>query len=179
MGRTGNLFAYQGYNVAPDILTSAKALGCGFPIGAMLTTKKIAASFSFGSHGSTFGGNPLACAVASKALELINDPTLLSGVTQRQRMFISSLNILNEKIGLFRDIRAEGLLIGCELKEKWHGKASELKQLAEKQGIMVLTAGPNILRLTPSLVIPPQEINQGLKQLTEAMLALKMGLSGS
>lgn len=179
MGRTGNLFAYQGYNVVPDILTSAKALGCGFPIGAMLTTKKIAASFSFGSHGSTFGGNPLACAVASKALELINDPTLLSGVTQRQRMFISSLNILNEKIGLFRDIRAEGLLIGCELKEKWHGKASELKQLAEKQGIMVLTAGPNILRLTPSLVIPPQEINQGLKQLTEAMLALKMGLSGS
>ncbi len=179
MGRTGNLFAYQGYNVTPDILTSAKALGCGFPIGAMLTTKKIAASFSFGSHDSTFGGNPLACAVASKALELINDPTLLSGVTQRQRMFISSLNILNEKIGLFRDIRAEGLLIGCELKEKWHGKASELKQLAEKQGIMVLTAGPNILRLTPSLVIPPQEINQGLKQLTEAMLALKMGLSGS
>lgn len=179
MGRTGNLFAYQGYNITPDILTSAKALGCGFPIGAMLTTKKIAESFSFGSHGSTFGGNPLACAVASKALELINDPALLSGVNQRQRMFLSNLNLLNEKIALFRDIRAEGLLIGCELKEKWHGKANELKQLAEKQGTMVLTAGPNVLRLAPSLVIPPKDINEGLKQLTEAMLALKMGLFGT
>lgn len=174
MGRTGNLFAYQNYEVIPDILTSAKALGCGIPIGAMLTTKAIAESFTIGSHGSTYGGNPLVCAVASKAFELINDPAVLSGVKQRQRMFQSKLELFNQKIGLFSHIRTEGLLIGCELQTKWHGKALALKQLAEQEGVMVLTAGPNILRLAPSLIIPPKDISQGLEHLTTAMLALKM-----
>ncbi len=175
MGRTGNLFAYQGYNVTPDILTTAKALGCGFPIGAMLTSHDIATSFSVGSHGSTYAGNPLACAVASRAFELINDPTLLAGVAQRQQMFLSGLKQLNQKIGLFRDIRVEGLLIGCELKEIWQGKARELLTHAQDQGVLVLTAGPNVLRLAPSLIIPYPEMKKGLQQLAQAMLAVKMG----
>ena len=167
MGRTGNLFAYQGYKVTPDILTTAKALGCGFPIGAMLTTHTLASS--------TYGGNPLACAVASRALELISDPTLLAGVVQRQQMFLSGLKQLNQKIGLFSDIRAQGLLIGCELKEIWQGKARELLTQAEAQGVLVLAAGPSVLRLAPSLIIPYPEMKQGLQQLGQAMLALKMG----
>jgi len=175
MGRTGNLFAYQGYKVTPDILTTAKALGCGFPIGAMLTTHTLASSLSVGSHGSTYGGNPLACAVASRALELISDPTLLAGVVQRQQMFLSGLKQLNQKIGLFSDIRAQGLLIGCELKEIWQGKARELLTQAEAQGVLVLAAGPSVLRLAPSLIIPYPEMKQGLQQLGQAMLALKMG----
>lgn len=175
MGRTGSLFAYQNYGVIPDILTSAKALGGGFPIGAMLTTKAIAESFTVGTHGSTFGGNPLACALASKAVELINDPTLLAGVKQRQRMFLSGLTQLNKKIGLFKDIRVEGLLIGCELKVSWQGKARELLKLAEEQGVMVLIAGPNVLRLAPSLIIPYPDMNKGLQHLAQAMLALKLG----
>lgn len=175
MGRTGALFSYQNYDVIPDILTSAKALGGGFPIGAMLTTKVIAKSFTLGSHGSTYGGNPLACSVASTALKLINDPTLLAGVKQRQTMFLSGLTQLNQKIGLFKDIRVEGLLIGCELKFAWQGKARELLKLAEEQGVMVLIAGPNVLRLAPSLIIPYPDVNKGLQRLAQAMLALKMG----
>ncbi|BBB24761.1 aspartate aminotransferase family protein [Amphritea japonica] len=175
MGRTGALFSYQNYDVIPDILTSAKALGGGFPIGAMLTTKVIAESFSLGSHGSTYGGNPLACSVASTALKLINDPTLLAGVKQRQTMFLSGLKQLNQKIGLFKDIRVEGLLIGCELKVSWQGKSRELLKLAEEQGVMVLIAGPNVLRLAPSLIIPYPDMNKGLQRLAQAMLALKMG----
>ncbi|WP_417226657.1 aspartate aminotransferase family protein [Amphritea sp.] len=175
MGRTGELFAYQGYNVTPDILTSAKALGAGFPIAAMLTTREIAASFTVGTHGSTYGGNPLACAVASKALELINNPTLLEGVKQRQQLFANGLQQLNNKIGLFQDIRAEGLLVGCELKQTWHGRARDLLTLAEEQGVLILTAGPNVVRLTPSLIIPYPDISNGLKQLAQAMLAMKVG----
>lgn len=175
MGRTGELFAYQGYNVTPDILTSAKALGAGFPIAAMLTTREIAASFTVGTHGSTYGGNPLACAVASKALELINNPTLLEGVKQRQQLFANGLQQLNNKIGLFQDIRAEGLLVGCELKQTWHGRARDLLTLAEEQGVLILTAGHNVVRLTPSLIIPYPDISNGLKQLAQAMLAMKVG----
>ncbi|MDO6564805.1 aspartate aminotransferase family protein [Amphritea sp. 1_MG-2023] len=176
MGRTGNLFAYQGYQVTPDILTTAKALGCGFPIGAMLTTRSIGNSFAVGSHGSTYGGNPLACAVALKALELINDATLLAGVRQRQQMFVSGLQQLNHKIGLFRDIRGEGLLIGCELKPAWKGKARLLLTRAEEQGVLILTAGPDIVRLAPSLIIPYPDIKKGLQRLAQAMLAIKVGL---
>lgn len=175
MGRTGDLFAYQGTKVTPDILTSAKALGCGIPIGAMLTTKIIAESFSVATHGSTYGGNPLACAVASRALELINDPTLLAGVKQRHQTFMSGLQQLNSKIGLFSDIRGQGLLIGCELKPAWQGKARELLTFAQEQGLMILIAGPDVIRLAPSLIIPYPDINKGLQQLAQAMLALKMG----
>ena len=175
MGRTGELFAYQKYGVVPDILTTAKSLGCGFPIGAMLTTSAIAESFGIGTHGSTYGGNPLACAVADKALELIGDPTLLGGVKQRHQLFMNGLTQLNGKIGLFQDIRGDGLLIGCELKEAWQGKSRDLLKLAQDQGVMVLIAGPNVLRLAPSLVIPYPDINKGLQQLAQAMLALKMG----
>lgn len=173
MGRTGKLFAYQGYEITPDILTSAKALGCGFPIGAMLTTREIAKSFTVGSHGSTYGGNPLACAVASKALTLINESTLLTGVIQRQQLFLAGLQQLNQRIELFQDIRAAGLLIGCELKKNWHGQARELLTLAQTQGLLILIAGPNVIRLAPSLIIPHRDITQGLERLAQAMLALK------
>lgn len=175
MGRTGKLFAYEKHNVEPDILTTAKALGGGFPVAAMLTRKQIADSFSVGSHGSTYGGNPLACAVAGKALELISNPTLLAGVKQRHTLFMDGLQQLNRKIDLFQEIRGDGLLIGCELKTHWHGKARELQRFAEQQGLLILIAGPDVIRLAPSLIIPYPEINHGLKQLAQAMLALKMG----
>ncbi|MCV6609178.1 MAG: acetylornithine/succinyldiaminopimelate transaminase [Amphritea sp.] len=175
MGRTGSLFAYQQHKIIPDILTTAKALGGGFPVAAMLTRKHIADSFTVGSHGSTYGGNPLACAVAGKALELISNPTLLAGVRQRHTLFMDGLQQLNRKIDIFQEIRGEGLLIGCELKAHWQGKARELQRFAEQQGVMVLIAGPDVMRLAPSLIISYPEINRGLKQLAQAMLALKMG----
>ncbi len=115
MGRTGSLFAYMHYGVTPDILTSAKALGGGFPVSAMLTTHEIASAFHAGSHGSTYGGNPLACAVANAAFDLINTPAVLDGVSAKRELFVKHLQRLDAEFDLFSDIRGMGLLIGAEL----------------------------------------------------------------
>src|SRR5699024_5846921 len=101
MGRSGHLFAYMGYGVTPDILTTAKALGNGFPVAAMLTKADIAASLTLGSHGSTYGGNPMACAVAEAVLDIINDPQLLAGVTERHERFLAGLQPLVERYNVF------------------------------------------------------------------------------
>src|SRR4029079_687944 len=95
MGRTGTLFSYMQKGIVPDILTSAKGLGGGFPIGAMLTTDKVAASFSVGVHGTTYGGNPLACAVAEAVFDVINTTEVLDGVKARHRLFVEGLRKIN------------------------------------------------------------------------------------
>jgi acetylornithine/N-succinyldiaminopimelate aminotransferase len=169
IGRTGQLFAYMGMGVEPDILTSAKALGGGFPIGAMLTTDKVAPSFGFGTHGSTYGGNPLACAVADKALELINQPELLSNVAHKRAVFIEELEKINAKHEIFKEIRGDGLLIGVELIDSLHGKAAAFLAKAREEGLMILMAGPNVLRMTPSLIIPDEDIRDGMKLLNSAI----------
>jgi len=169
VGRTGKLYAYQNYGVTPDILTTAKALGGGFPIGAMLCRKTVAQSFGIGSHGSTYGGNPLACAVASTVLDLIDTPELLNAVKQKHETFSQHLERLNKQYPIFHECRGQGLLIGCELKEKFHGKARQLLQMAQEEGVMVLIAGLNVIRLTPSLIIPDQDIEDGMSRLTRAV----------
>lgn len=164
VGRTGALYAYQEMGVAPDILTTAKALGGGFPIGAMLCTDTVAGVMGIGTHGSTYGGNPLACHVASEVLHLVADPLLLKGVQLRHQLFMDGLHTLNEEYGLFRQIRGRGLLIGCELHARWQGKARELLVQAQSAGLMVLIAGPDVIRLTPSLIIPEEDIQLGLQR---------------
>ena len=116
VGRSGKLYAHEKLGITPDILTTAKGLGGGFPIAAMLTSAAIASSLVVGSHGSTFGGNPLACAVACKVLELINTPEMLSAVETRSQQMIAGLKAINQKYALFEDIRGVGLLLGCEMK---------------------------------------------------------------
>src|SRR5699024_10788011 len=118
--------AYMGYGVTPDILTSAKAMGNGFPIAAMLTKADIAASLTLGSHGSTYGGNPMACAVAAKAFDLINDPQLLAGVRSRHERFIAGLEPIIQRHATFTGVRGTGLLIGCELAADWQGRGREV-----------------------------------------------------
>ena len=126
VGRTGDLYAYQGLNVVPDILTTAKALGGGFPIGAMITTTAIAAHLKVGTHGSTYGGNPsLACAVAEAAFDTVNTPKVLSGVKEREQLFRDGLNAINEKYNVFSEIRGKGLLIGAALNDKFAGRARD------------------------------------------------------
>jgi acetylornithine/N-succinyldiaminopimelate aminotransferase len=169
VGRTGQLFAYMGLGVTPDLLTSAKALGGGFPIGAMLTTAKIAQSLAFGTHGSTYGGNPLGCAVAEAVLDIIDDPALLAGVGERQQLFIRELEKLNSKYQLFSDIRGQGLLIGAELIEAWHGKGAQFLAAARDEGLMLLVAGPKVLRMTPSLLISKADIQEGMARLDRAI----------
>ncbi|WP_386697044.1 aspartate aminotransferase family protein [Lonepinella sp. MS14436] len=169
VGRTGYLYAYQKYGVIPDILTTAKALGNGFPISAMLTTTEIAKSFSPGVHGTTFGGNPLACAVAEKVIDTIANDKFLAQVNRTSALFKAELAKLNEQFHLFKEIRGEGLLIGAELVEKYQGKASDFVKVAAENGLMILVAGPNVLRFAPALNISEQDLLQGIERLTKTL----------
>ena len=162
--RTGPLYAYMECGVTPDILTSAKGIGGGFPIGVMLTTTKIASSFSVGAHGSTYGGNPLGCAVAEAVLEIITAPETRANITARTAQIFTGLHALNKKHSLFTDIRGSGLWFGCELIPQWHGRAKEFVKMAEKHGLMILVAGTNVIRLAPSLLITAADVELGLQR---------------
>lgn len=168
MGRSGKLFAYEHYGVKPDILTTAKALGGGFPVSAMLTTQEIASAMTPGTHGTTYGGNPLACAIAETALDIINTPEVLAGVEQRRQWFYEELEKINQRFSVFTDIRGKGLLIGAELKDEYKAKARDLLHAAADQGVMILTAGNGVIRFAPSLVITEQDIREGMTRLAAA-----------
>ncbi len=172
VGRSGHLYTYMAYGVVPDVLTTAKALGCGFPIGAMLTTASAAECLGVGTHGSTFGGNPLACAVALKALEIINTPEVLAGVQARHQQLRAGLEAINTRHALFREIRGQGLLVGVELIESWHGRAKEFVTATLEEGAMILVAGPDVLRMAPSLIIPESDIDEALNALERAIVRL-------
>ena len=162
VGRTGHLYAYQGLNVSPDILTTAKALGGGFPIGAMITTTDIAKHLKIGTHGSTYGGNPLACAVAEAAFDTVNNESVLAGVQQKEAMFRELLEAINSKYNVFSEIRGKGLLLGAVLNEQFEGRARDFLVASMKHGLMTLVAGANVVRFTPSLVIEEDDIKAGL-----------------
>ncbi|MCS3406223.1 aspartate aminotransferase family protein [Serratia sp. AKBS12] len=169
MGRSGKLFAYMHYGVTPDILTTAKALGGGFPISAMLTSEEVASVMQVGTHGTTYGGNPLACAVAEAALDVINTPEVLNGVEQRRALYVAALQAIGEKYRIFSDIRGMGLLIGAELTAPYHGKARDFLSAAAARGLMILNAGPNVIRFAPSLVVEPQDIADGMALFEQAV----------
>ncbi|WP_347254004.1 bifunctional acetylornithine/succinyldiaminopimelate transaminase [Leminorella grimontii] len=169
MGRTGTLFTYMRYGVTPDILTSAKALGGGFPISAMLTTNAVAQVMEPGVHGTTYGGNPLACAVAEAAFDTINTPEVLSGVQARYEFIVSRLAEINRRYAAFADVRGLGLLIGAELSDEYKGMAREFLAATVDNGLMLLNAGPNVLRFAPSLVIPMEDLKQGMDRFENAV----------
>ncbi|MDP2713512.1 aspartate aminotransferase family protein [Rheinheimera sp.] len=169
VGRTGELYAYMGYGVTPDILTTAKALGGGFPIGAMLTTTDIAKHLVVGTHGSTYGGNPLACAVALAAVNTVNTPAVLNGVKAKAQLFKDGLNAINEKYHVFSEVRGAGLLIGAVLNSDYAGKARDFMLAAADQGLMALVAGTSVVRFAPSLVISDAEITEGLARFERAV----------
>lgn len=172
VGRTGHLYAYQDLGVTPDILTTAKALGGGFPIAAMLTTTVIAQHLKIGTHGSTYGGNALACAVAEAALDTVNTKTVLDGVSQREHIIREGLNAINAKFDIFSEIRGKGLLLGAALNQKYQGRAKEFLNAAADNGIMCLIAGPNVIRFTPSLVIELEDIQLGLERFEQAVASI-------
>ncbi len=171
-GRTGHFYAYQGLGITPDILSTAKSLGGGFPIGAMLTTAKLAEHLKVGTHGSTYGGNPLACAVAEAVVNEVTKPDVLAGVLEREAMFREGLQKINAKYDIFSEIRGKGLLLGAALNDQWQGRARDVLVAAGKEGLLVLIAGVNVVRFTPSLVITPQEIEEGLAKLDKAIATL-------
>jgi len=165
MGRTGTLFSYMQKGIVPDILTSAKGLGGGFPVGAMLTTNEIAGAFGVGVHGTTYGGNPLACAVAGAVFDVINTTEVLDGVKARHALFMEGLKAINARRKVFSDLRGEGVWLGAELDTPWKGKAMDVMKAAGDSGLIVLVAGPDVMRIAPSLVISLDEILEGLARL--------------
>ncbi|MDO6539401.1 aspartate aminotransferase family protein [Alteromonas stellipolaris] len=172
VGRTGHLYAYMGLGVTPDILTTAKSLGGGFPIGAMLTTTAIAAHLKAGTHGSTYGGNPLACAVAEKAFDIVNQPEVLEGVLHKEALYRELLTAINDKYDVFSEVRGQGMLLGCALNEKYQGRARDFMMAATKEHLMCLIAGANVIRFAPSLVIPDEDIKEGLARFERAVAAV-------
>lgn len=172
VGRTGKLFAYQYGDVVPDILTTAKSLGGGFPISAMLTREDLAKHLVVGTHGTTFGGNPLACAVGNAVLDVVNTPEVLAGVEARGNSIKTYLQQLAEETGVFSQVRGKGLLIGAVLSEAWQGKAGEILAAAEKADVLVLMAGPNVVRFAPSLVIEQADIDEGMQRFAKAVRQL-------
>jgi acetylornithine/N-succinyldiaminopimelate aminotransferase len=172
VGRTGYLYAHEAYSVTPDILTTAKALGCGFPIAATLARAGVAEALEFGTHGSTFGGNPLACAVATVAFGIINTPEVLNGVRERRQWIEKGLQRIANKTGCAVKVRGQGLLVGWVLAPDWEGRAREIMKAAQVAGVFLLVAGPNVVRFAPSLVIPKEDIEEGLARLEQAIIGL-------
>jgi len=175
MGRTGDLFAYMGYDVTPDIITVAKALGNGYPVGAMLTTEEIAKAFSVGSHGTTYGGNPLAASVAFEVLQTINQPAFLGRVKEAAAHLHGKLDKIRADYSqVFTTVRGKGLMLGMVLSDAYAGRAKEIAKAAESVGLMVLIAGPDVVRLLPALIVSDEQIAEAdrlLRQALDAFLA--------
>ena len=170
MGRTGALFAYMGYGVTPDILTAAKALGNGYPIGAMLTTNELAQTLSVGTHGTTYGGNPLAATVALSVLETINTPAFLARVKEASVSTIAMLQgLITDYPQVFSIVRGSGLLLGLVVSDAWKGRAKDIQKAAEAQGLMVLIAGMDVVRLAPALIVSDEQIAEAGRLLRAAI----------
>lgn len=161
-GRTGKLYAYQHFGITPDIMSSAKGLGGGFPIGAMLTTEAIGDSFGVGTHGSTFGGNPMGCAVASALLKIVAEDEFLQAVEEKGIRFENALKNLNRQNHVFSEVRGIGLLIGCELSGALENRAGEVVKVCAENGLLILQAGANVVRLAPPLVLSQDQIDKGI-----------------
>ncbi|MEA5098846.1 MAG: acetylornithine/succinyldiaminopimelate transaminase [Burkholderiaceae bacterium] len=176
VGRTGTLYAYMGYGVTPDILTSAKALGNGYPIGAMLTTNEIAQTFTPGTHGTTYGGNPLAATIGLKVLGIINTPDFLARVNHASEQLQKTLReIIADFPQVFAEVRGKGLLLGLVLAAQFHGRSKDIVAAAEAQGLMLLVAGMNVVRIVPALIVSDKQIieaGQLLRRAVEALLKM-------
>ena len=174
MGRTGKLFAYEwAENVVPDIVTVAKAFGGGLPIGATLVGERVAETLSFGSHGSTFGGNPICCAVAHVVFKKVSDSAFLSEITAKSEFAFDQLEKINERVGMFSEIRGKGLMIGAEFREEYNNLAAQIMENSLQNGLLILQAGASVIRLLPAFTISKSEISQGLDILESVLSEFK------
>lgn len=171
MGRTGALFAHWEDGVVPDIVTLAKALGGGFPIGALLAGREVADVMQFGAHGTTFGGNPLAAAVARVALRKLSSPAIAANVAKQSAAIRAELAAIDDRLKVFSEIRGRGLMIGAVLRPEHAGRAGEILDHAAGVGLLLLQAGPDVLRFVPPLNIGDAEVSDGLVRLREALVA--------
>ena len=166
MGRTGNMFAWQGYDVKPDIMTCAKALGCGIPVGAFVLNEKTAkASLVPGDHGTTYGGNPLACAAVSKVFDLFEEEKLIDHVREITPYFEKKLDELVEKYEFLTERRGKGLMQGLVVEGRPVG---DVITKALENGLIVISAGSNVLRFVPPLIITKEQIDEMIEKLQKS-----------
>ena len=167
IARTGNLFGYNNFNVEPDIVTCAKGLGAGLPIGAVLCNENLSTTFQPGDHGSTFGGNPVVCAGAASVLNQLCNTNSYSEIIFKGELIKET--ILNENLEIVKAVRGLGLMLGIEI----DGDSSILQKKAVENGLLVLTAGKNVVRLLPPLNISVEDVKEGLKILIKVLKEYK------
>ena len=166
MGRTGTLFAYEHYKIKPDIVTLAKAVGNGFPIGVMMATDRVASAFQPGNHASTFGGNPLAMAAALATLETIMKDGILENVGKVGSYFIKRLHELKNRASIIKEIRGRGLIIGMEISIE----GSQIVNACMDRGLLINCTAGNVLRFVPPLTITEKDVNDAVAILGEVMM---------
>ena len=170
VGRTGKLFAYQNYGIIPDIMAIAKGIGGGFPLGACLATENAAKGMTAGTHGSTYGGNPLACAVGNAVLEIIDNEKFLKEVNQKSLIITQKLGyLLDEHPEIFEEVRGMGLMIGIKCKIP----NIDVVNAGYNEGILTVPGGQNVIRLLPPLNITNNEIETAIQMLDRCANTLK------
>lgn len=165
LGRTGHLFAYQRVNVVPDLLTLAKPIAGGLPMGAILMTEEIAATIKPGDHGTTFGGGPFVATVAEHVLERVSNPALLDAVKQEGARLGEALDAMRARTGRIREVRGAGLIWGIDV----HEPAADVVARARDEGLLLVGAGDYTIRLLPPLVATRADIDEGLRRLERAL----------
>ncbi|KAK4197942.1 pyridoxal phosphate-dependent transferase [Triangularia verruculosa] len=174
LGRTGQFWAHSHLppSAHPDILTTAKALGNGFPIGATIINSHVGEKINVGDHGTTFGGNPLACRLACSIIDRLSDPELLADVKKKEGLFRKEFEEIAEEFpGLVKEVRGRGLILGVQLSED----PAPIVKAARERGLLVITAGTNTLRFVPALTIQEQQIKDGMGKLRRAVRVVKGG----
>lgn len=171
IGRTGTLFAYEQYSIEPDVISVAKGLGSGFPIGAIIAKEKAAKAFEPGSHGSTFGGNPLATAAGVATITHIVKSDVLSKAGEIASYLDEKLQSLTEKYSFIKNVRGKGLLKGIVIDVN----AAEIVKKAISEKLLILTAGPNVIRILPPLTVTIEEVNEFITKLEKAFQSTQKG----
>ena len=171
IGRTGKIFAYKHYGVSPDIITTAKGLGSGIPIGATIVKKDIAKKINIGFHGSTFGGGMLQTRIAYNVFKTINKIRFLNNVKTKGILLEKLLNNLHSNCHVIKEIRIKGLMAGIEFKN--NKTALEVYKDTSKKGLITTLVKGNIIRITPPLIIKPAELKKGIKIISNSLSAIK------
>ena len=171
IGRTGTFFAYEQFNIVPDILCFAKGISNGLPLGGILTSNKIAEAMTVGSHGTTFGGGPIACAVGSSVVDIISKKAFLKNVLKKEKIFLDGLNSMAKKVECVQSISSAGLWISIEFNDDIN--IDNLIAKSHSRGLMILKANTSTVRFSPSLIIDDVLIQKGLKIFESSILDLQ------
>ncbi len=171
VGRTGKMFCHQREGVTPDIMSLAKGIGGGLPLGAMVTTEAVGASLEYGTHATTYGGNPVACTAGKVVFDVLAEPGFFEGMNDVSEQLFSGLTALGEKYDVFEEVRGAGLLIGAQLKEGLSFDAKTIVAACRENQVLVHIAGLQVLRLAPPLILSSPEVDRALEAIDAALEA--------